>query len=93
MTNSRINKSITIILIITVMIDVMGMGLIFPILPSLFLSNNSPFLSMTASISMRHVFYAIGIAFWPIGAFFGAPYLGKISDTIGRKKVLILSLL
>lgn len=75
-------------LMFTIIIDVMGMGLVLPLLPNLIVSENSPFFLQTKSF----IYYGIVLSVWSCGAFFGSPFLGSFSDKIGRKKILLLSL-
>ena len=76
------------VLMLTIMIDVMGFGLIFPLMPTLFLSTHG---LITGSIGTygRYWYYAIAVAAWPLGNFFGTAYLGELSDKYGRRKILI----
>jgi MFS transporter, DHA1 family, tetracycline resistance protein len=78
------------ILMFTIAIDVMGFGLILPIFPKLFFSEQCVFSGL--STHMSYVFYGLAFALWPAGAFFGTPFLGLISDKIGRKKILTICL-
>lgn len=78
--------------LLAIVIEVMSMGLFMPLLPDLFWSPASPLLSPDVSSFWRQMDYGLSFAFWAAGIFFGAPFLGDVSDKIGRKKVLILSL-
>jgi len=80
-------------LVLTVIIDFMGVGIIYPLLPSLFMEDSSSLVSLGTSISVRYIYYSIAITLWPIGAFFGTPYLGEISDKYGRKNILFICLI
>ena len=72
----------------------MGMGIIFPMLPELFIAKTSVFSFIhNASDSLRHLFYGLSISLWSVGMFFGAPYLGELSDKFGRKKIFLTTLL
>ncbi len=75
-------KKQKLIIFLTVFIDVVGLGLVIPTLP-LYVSKYgaSPFLATT--------FFAV----YALCQFFGAPFLGSLSDRIGRRPVLIFSLL
>ena len=73
-------------------IEVMGIGIIFPLLPELFIAQNSPLLTATTSDVLRHFYYGLSIALWPLGMFFGTPYLGLLSDKYGRKKIFLVCL-
>lgn len=87
-----INKKYTLItLILTVMIDIMGVGLVLPIMPALFFGKFSVFSSFSSS--HLFLFYSIILAAWPLGLVVGSPIIGELSDKIGRKKSLLLTLL
>ena len=79
-------------LVLLIVIDTMGFGLFMPVLGPLML-NNTGFLAVDTSIAMRNVYYAIVFGAFPVMAFLFAPLLGDWSDRIGRKKVLIISLI
>ena len=94
MTDSRPNQKLIIItLMITVVIDIMGLGLVFPILPDLFFAKHSALMSVSASDTARYWAYAVVMAAWPLGLMLGGPFIGDVSDKIGRKKTLITALL
>jgi MFS transporter, DHA1 family, tetracycline resistance protein len=100
-------KKILSTLLLTVFIDLLGVTIVIPIVAPLFLNlkdgvmpaNLSEVLpqNMTAylkeAIHYRTIVYAFLIASFPLAQFFGAPYLGALADKVGRKKVLILSLI
>jgi DHA1 family tetracycline resistance protein-like MFS transporter len=50
-------------------------------------------LTIKDAIHHRTIIYALLVASFPLAQFFGAPYLGALADKIGRKKVLIYSLI
>lgn len=80
-----------VILLLIVFIDLLGIGILIPILPLVFYENN--LLPEAMSFSMRSFLLGLLIAAYPIAQFFGAPYLGALSDQHGRKKILALSLI
>lgn len=84
--------NIILILLITIAIDDMGMGLVFPIISDLFMSSTSLIIPEGASSAFRHLTYGIAMGVWPLGIFLGSAILGKLSDSYGRKKLLILAL-
>lgn len=78
------NKSIIIILLITVL-DAIGIGLIMPVLPTLlneFISENS-----------LATHYGVLLALYATMQVIFAPILGRLSDKYGRKPILLFSLL
>lgn len=81
-----------IALMVTIVIDVMGMGLVFPVLPSLFYSDTHAIVAPAMSITMRNLMYGVCLTAWPLGLFFGAPYMGDLSDKLSRKKVILICL-
>ena len=80
-------------LLLVIFIDGMGLSLLFPVLGSIIIDTHSHFLPATVSISMRDFLYGLTIGIFMICWFFGAAILGDLSDTIGRKKALMVCLL
>lgn len=70
-----------IIIVLTVFIDVLGLGIIIPILPFYVESFGVSAFAVTALFSVFSLF-----------SFVSAPMLGALSDKIGRRPVLILSI-
>jgi MFS family permease len=70
-----------VIILFTVFLDVLGIGLIIPVLPYYVESFNVP------DIVVTMLFAAFSIC-----SFFSAPILGMISDRKGRRPVLLISL-
>src|SRR4051812_44344670 len=77
---------------ITVFIDMVGIGIIIPITPTLFLGHNNDFLSGDISQYVRNIMYGFLAATFPFFQFFGAPILGTLADRYGRKRILQISL-
>lgn len=65
---------------VIILIDLLGMTIIIPILPL-----------YAASFGMNAFLIGILSATYPVSQFIGAPMLGRLSDHIGRKPVLLLS--
>ncbi len=80
-------------LLLVLFIDGMGLSLVVPLLNTLMFDPQSPFLSgMTLSPLMHNFIYGAIISIFMLCWFFGAALLGDLSDSIGRKKSLIICL-
>ncbi len=79
-------------LFLVLVIDTMGAGIIFPILSPLFMTPSESILPLATSENMRQFWYGATLSSWAVLMFIGAPFLGDLSDRIGRKKVLVLCL-
>ncbi len=79
-------------LFLVLVIDTMGMGIIFPILGPLFMGTTDSILPAGASVAARQFWYGATLISWSALMFIGAPFLGDLSDRMGRKKVLLLAL-
>jgi DHA1 family tetracycline resistance protein-like MFS transporter len=75
-----------IFILITVFIDVLGIGIIIPILPELI----REFVGGASAAAGR--WYGIIAATYATTQFFFAPVLGSLSDRFGRRPVILLSL-
>lgn len=87
-------KSPLFILFITIFFDMLGFGILIPVIPSLFANPNSPMYLLRAGTSVETGYILMGllIAIFFIGQFFMSPILGELSDRFGRKKVLFISI-
>ena len=79
-------------LMLVVLIDVMGQGLAFPIFNALMMQSDLGFLPAGTGEAARRFNYGLVIGVFFITWFLGAVYVNRISDSIGRKKGLIICL-
>ncbi len=79
-------------LFFVLLIDGMGLGLLFPILNTILIDPQAGFLSIDTSMGVRDFCYGVTIGIFMICWFFGAAILGDLSDSIGRKKSLMICL-
>ncbi|MGV8983920.1 MFS transporter [Clostridium sp.] len=88
------NKKFTILpIFFTVFLDLLGLGIVIPILPAVLLDPRSGILPVSYVFSTRTLIYGFLIASYPLAQFFGAPILGTLADQKGRKKLLTVSLI
>ncbi|TNF69058.1 MAG: MFS transporter [Gammaproteobacteria bacterium] len=73
-----------------IIIDALGFGLVYPTLAALFTAANSPVLPIDATGSLRHFYLGLGYMLYPLCMFFGASFMGDLSDVWGRKRVLLI---
>jgi DHA1 family tetracycline resistance protein-like MFS transporter len=71
-------------ILITIFLDVLGIGLMIPVLPSVVGS-------MTSSPDMQSWWYGALMVTYGLVQFFSVPLLGALSDRYGRRPVLLLS--
>jgi DHA1 family tetracycline resistance protein-like MFS transporter len=77
----------------TVFLDLLGLGIVIPILPAVILDPIGGVLPWDYSYTIRIFLYGFLVASYPIAQFFSSPILGTLADGYGRKKILLLSLL
>ena len=75
---------------IAIIVDALGFGLVYPVMASMFTSNDVSFLAPGISLATRHFYLGIGYMLYPLCMFFGASFMGDLSDSWGRKKVLLI---
>jgi len=78
---------------IVVLFAYIGFALPLPILPEMFLDPERAILPSSYSIGKKTLLLGVLMSSFPLGQFFGAPLLGRLSDLFGRKRVILISLL
>jgi len=81
-----------ITLLFVVFVDLLGQGLVFPIINSLIMNPDTALLPAATSEATRHFDYGLIIGVFFLCWFFGAPYISKLSDSIGRKNAILICL-
>ncbi len=76
-----------------IVVDVMGFGLVLPLLPNIFIGGSYTLLPGSYTPLLKDIIYALAFTIYPLGCFFGSPILGKLSDRYGRKSILITCLI
>lgn len=77
-----------------VFFDLLGFGILIPVIPQLLANPLSPDYLLPSGWSLNDGFIALGFltALYSFGQFIANPILGELSDTYGRKKVLAICL-
>ena len=83
----KVGKSTVFFIVMTVVIDAMGIGLIIPVLPDLLLA-----VLPDTSVAEAAVWGGILASLFAVMQFIFSPILGSLSDQAGRKPILLLSL-
>jgi len=83
------NRALPIVLF-TVFLDVLGVGILFPVLPQLIGKIFIP-AGFSPNASLILLGWLVGI--YPLMQFLATPILGQLSDRYGRKKILGFSLI
>lgn len=78
-------------LFFTLMLDMVGVGMLVPILPIIFTDPTSPaFLLQGYSVTAQYVVIGLITAIFGLMQFIASPILGELSDAYGRRRLLIL---
>ncbi|MDD4319020.1 MAG: MFS transporter [Candidatus Peribacteraceae bacterium] len=83
------------IIFFTVFLDLVGIGILIPVVPLLLADPASPEYILPAGTSVQTGYILLGllIASYPLCQFLATPVLGQLSDKYGRRSLLLLSLL
>ena len=86
------DRNVMFSLLLVIFIDMLGIGIIIPLLGSVFMDSSTGIFSANTPLYIKSIMYGVMMGLYPLGQFFGAPLLGALSDHYGRKKLLILSI-
>ncbi len=83
-----------VVILLTVFVDLLGFGILIPVIPQLLANPNSPFFLLPGNLNISQGYILLGFltAVFPIGQFIATPILGELSDKFGRRNILALSL-
>ena len=82
------------ILIFTIFVDLLGFGILIPVVPQLLANPASPYYLLSGGIPVSTGYILLGflLGVFPLAQFIAAPILGQLSDAYGRKKILAIAL-
>jgi MFS family permease len=85
---------ITVLALLSVVfLDIMNQGLVFPILNTIVMDPDKGVLSHGTSTAARELDYGLLMGAFYLCWFFGAAYISRISDMIGRKQGILVCLI
>lgn len=83
------------VILFTIFIDMLGVGILIPVIPQLLANPHSSEYLLPAGYTLATGYVLLGFltAIFPIAQFFATPILGQLSDTFGRRKILAISII
>jgi DHA1 family tetracycline resistance protein-like MFS transporter len=75
-----------LVVIMTIFIDMLGIGILIPVIPLLLTDPRAPFFLLPSNMTVQQGFIMLGFltASFPLAQFFATPILGQLSDRYGR---------
>ena len=82
------------VILFTVFLDMLGFGILIPVIPLLLADPASAYYLLPKSTNITQGYILLGLltAIFPLGQFFSTSILGELSDKFGRKKILMVCL-
>ncbi len=73
-----------------IFVDILGFGLVYPVLTALFTTGSSSILPQGATEATAFWYLSLSFLLYPLLMFFGASFMGDLSDIFGRKRTLLV---
>jgi DHA1 family tetracycline resistance protein-like MFS transporter len=82
-------------LFFTIFLDMLGLGILIPVIPVLLAQPLSPHYLLPPDVSAQTGYQLLGVllALYSFGQFIAAPIIGQFSDKFGRKRILMSAIL
>lgn len=84
LTDFRAGKAAIAFILVTAMLDIVAMGIVIPVLPTLIEQ-------FSGSNARAGVINGVFVALWALMQFVASPIIGSLSDQYGRRPVILLS--
>jgi DHA1 family tetracycline resistance protein-like MFS transporter len=82
----KLRQASLAVILTTVFIDMVGIGIVYPVLPKLIEG------MMEGEVASASTFYGVLVGIYYLANFLVSPALGALSDSIGRRPVILVSL-
>jgi DHA1 family tetracycline resistance protein-like MFS transporter len=88
-------RSPLFVLFFTIFLDMLGLGILIPVIPVLLAQPLSPHYLLPSDVSVETGYRLLGVllAIYSFGQFIAAPIIGQFSDKFGRKRILMSAIL
>lgn len=82
------------VVLLTIFLDVLGVGILLPIIPQLLANPTSPYYLLPSGWTFQGGLILLGwlVAIYPLMQWLSTPILGQLSDRFGRRRVLGFSI-
>ena len=81
-------------LFFTIFIDMLGIGILIPVVPQLLGEPNSLYYLLSPDQKdLGYILLGLLMTSYPLALFFASPILGALSDKYGRKPILVISII
>jgi DHA1 family tetracycline resistance protein-like MFS transporter len=94
MYNTLMRNHTMLILFFTIFLDMVGVGILIPVIPVLFADPTSAhyLLPLDTPVRTGYIYLGLMLALFSLGQFLASPIIGQLSDKHGRRQLLLASI-